>query len=258
MTRMIKLEGVGNLRDFGGYATACGRGLRPGRFYRSGHHAMATDQDLEALAALDLAVIVDLRRPDERERQPSRRWQGFAATVVTSDLGDVDRGWEAMLPGADPTPGFFDAMMMDWYRRAPFGPRMTLLFSRYFEAMAQVDGGVLIHCAAGKDRTGLLAAMTHHLAGVRREDLVEDYLLTNSAPSQVEMAPRIAKIIETLSGKTPSDEAVRMAMGVQPAYLEASLDAIEARYGSVDAYLEQALGVDSGRRRAFEERHLGA
>jgi protein tyrosine/serine phosphatase len=258
MTRMISLEGVGNLRDFGGYPTACGRGLKAGRFYRSGHQAQATDADLEALAALKLAVIVDLRRTDERERQPSRRWEGFDAAVISSDLGDIDRGWEAVLPGCDPTPEFFDGMMMDWYRRAPFGPRMTFLFSRYFEAMAASEGGVLIHCAAGKDRTGLLAALTHHLAGVRREDLIEDYLLTNAAPYQAEMAPRIGHIIEKLSGTTPSEEAVRVAMGVRAAYLEAALDAIEDRYGSIDAYLEQALEVGPKRRRAFEERHLGA
>jgi protein tyrosine/serine phosphatase len=257
MTRMIELEGVGNLRDFGGYATACGRGLRAGRFYRSGHCAQATDADLEALAGLKLAVVVDLRRPEERERQPSRRWDGFDAVVITSDLGDVDRGWEQMLPGNDPTPAFFDELMMGWYRRAPFGPRMTHLYSSYFDAMAGNDGGVLIHCAAGKDRTGLLAALTHHLAGVSRDDLIEDYLLTNSAPSQAQMAPRIGHLIEKLTGQAPSDEAVRTAMGVRAGYMQVALDAIEARYGSIDAYLEQALGVDAARRRAFEARHLG-
>src|SRR3954452_14511745 len=103
MDRMIRLEGVGNLRDFGGYATRCGRGLKPGRFYRSGHHATATDADLQALAELGLAVIVDLRRRDERERQPNRTWGGFDAAVVSSDLKDIDRGWHAELEGADPT-----------------------------------------------------------------------------------------------------------------------------------------------------------
>ena len=257
MTRIIPLEGVGNLRDFGGYRTLCGRGLKPGRFYRSGHHNQATDADLDALAALNLAVVVDLRRTDERERQPCRRWPGFEATVIDSDLADVDRGWEAMLPGADPTPEFFDAMMLDWYRRAPFGPRMTYLFSRYFEVLAEVDGGVLIHCAAGKDRTGLLVALTHYLAGVRRDDLIEDYLLTNTVPSQAQMAPRVANIIEKLSGRTPSDEAVRVAMGVSPAYIAASLEAIETRYGSIDTYLDQALGVDPPKRRILEARVLG-
>jgi protein tyrosine/serine phosphatase len=258
MTRMISLEGVGNLRDFGGYPTACGRSLKPGRFFRAGHQAQATDADLEALAALKLAVIVDLRRTDERERQPCRRWDGFDAKVISSDLGDIDRGWEVVLPGREPTPEFFDAMMMAWYAQAPFGPRMTFLFSRYFQAMAETEGGVLIHCTAGKDRTGLLAALTHHLAGVRREDLIEDYLLTNAAAYQAELAPRISHVIEKLTGKTPSVEAVRVAMGVRPAYLETALDAIEGRYGSIDAYLEQALEVGPERRRAFEDRHLGA
>ena len=147
MTRMIELEAVANLRDFGGYPTRCGRGLRARRFFRSGHQGWATDADLEALRALDIAVIVDLRRADERQRQPCRRWSGFGAEVIESDLPDTYRGWESALPGNDPTPQFFDDMMMEWYGRAPFGRRITHLFTRYFEAMADHDGGVLIHCA---------------------------------------------------------------------------------------------------------------
>ncbi len=254
---MIELEGVGNLRDFGGYTTRCGRGLKARRFFRGGHQSWATDADLQALQALGIAVVVDLRRTDERERQPCRRWPGFAAAVIESDLKDIDRGWEAMLPGNDPTPEFFDGLMLEWYRRAPFGPRMTDLFTRYFEVMAEADGGVLIHCAAGKDRTGLLAALTHHVAGVSRDDLIQDYLLTNAAPSQAQMAPRIAKVIEKLTGKTPSDEAVRVAMGVRPEYLEIALEAIEDRCGSIDGYLEGSLGLTPERRRRFQEQHLG-
>ncbi len=76
--RILPLEGVGNFRDFGGYATGGGRRIRRGRLYRSAHHAQATDADLEAIAALELAAIVDLRRGEERERMPSRRHEGFA------------------------------------------------------------------------------------------------------------------------------------------------------------------------------------
>ena len=257
MDRHIKLQGIDNLRDFGGYATVCGRGLTHGRLYRSAHHHHATDEDLRALADLNIAVVVDLRRTDEREEQPSKRWPGFAAEVIENDLGAPGEGWRHMLKGADPTAEFFHRTSVEWYQTAPFEPRLLDLYSRYFHTLTESDGAVLIHCAAGKDRTGLLAALTHHVAGVHREDIVEDYLLTNRAGVVETRGPAIARIIAEHAGKAPDDAAVRAAMGVQAAYLETALSAIEDRHGSVDAYLRDALGLDSARRAAFEQRFLG-
>ena len=258
MRRHIELEGIANFRDYGGYATACGRGLKRGLLFRSGNHHRATDADLEALAGLGIAVIVDLRRTAEREGEPSRRWDGFSATVIDNDLPDQDKPWEEMLKGADPTPEFFRSTSREWYRRAPFEPRLIDLYSRYFAALCEADGAVLVHCAAGKDRTGIIVALTHHLAGVHRDDLVEDYLLTNHAPSRVTHAPNVAKLIARHTGRTPSDEAVQVAMGVQAEDLETALEVMEASHGSIDGYLERALGFDRTRRAAFEERFLGA
>lgn len=256
MTRFLDFEGIPNFRDFGGYDTACGRGLKMARLYRSGHHNRATDVDLEALAGMGIAVIVDLRRRAEREREPSRRWPGFEAEVIENDIADVGKPWEEELKGADPTPEFFRTVSRGWYRRNPFEPRLVDLYTRYFAALAETDGAVLIHCAAGKDRTGLLAALTHHLAGVHRDDLVEDFLLTNSARSQTSHAPLVAALITRHTGRAPSDEALRIAMGVHADDLAASFDVMEARYGSLDGYLEQALGVDASRREAILARRL--
>jgi len=257
MDRHIKLQGIDNLRDFGGYATACGRGLARGRLYRSGHHHHATDEDLQALADLNIAVVIDLRRTDERESQPSKRWPGFAATVIDNDLGAPGEGWHHLLKGADPTAEFFHRTSLEWYRNVAFEPRLVDLYARYFRALGETDGAVLIHCAAGKDRTGLLAALTHHIAGVHRADIVEDYLLTNRAVSVQTRGPTIARMIAEHAARAPDDAAVRAAMGVEAAYLETAFSAMEDRHGSVDAYLQEALGVDTTRRAAFEQRFLG-
>ncbi len=257
MTRILELEGVPNFRDYGGYATACGRGLKPARLYRSGNHHRATDADLEAMAGLGLAVIVDLRRRAERDREPSRRWPGFAAEVIENDIADVGKPWEEELKGADPTVDFFRACSRGWYQRNPFEPRLIDLYSRYFTAVADTEGAVLIHCAAGKDRTGLLVALTHHLAGVHRDDLVEDFLLTNRVVSQGVHASLVAELITRHTGRAPSDEALRTAMGVHAGDLEAAFEVMGERYGSLDGYLETALGVDARKREAVAARLLG-
>lgn len=90
MTRHIPLQGVENFRDFGDYAAAAGR-LKKGVLFRAAHQAQATDDDLEAMAALGIVTLVDLRRPNERERDPSRRWNDFAAQVIDNDMGAAGR-----------------------------------------------------------------------------------------------------------------------------------------------------------------------
>ena len=134
------------------------------------------------------------------------------------------------------------------YRDLAFEPAHLDLYARYFRALGETDGPVLIHCAAGKDRTGLLAALTHHLLGVHRDDMVEDYLLTNTAVDLAGRAPSIARQLETMTGRPAAHDAVVAFLGVEPVYLETALAEIAARQGSVDGYLEQALGVDAALR----------
>ena len=258
MSRHIKLDGVDNLRDFGGYATACGRGLKPGRLYRSGHHHRATDADLEALGALGLKTIVDLRRTSEREREPNRTWSGFGAEVIDNDIPDsAESGWEERLRGQDPTVGLFRDMSREWYRRGPFEPRIVDLYRRYFQVLAETGGPILVHCAAGKDRTGLVVALTQHLAGVDRADILDDYLMTNELCLYETRLRAIGERIARICARAPTEEAVRAALGVEAEDLEAAIAAILERHGSMDNYLETVLGVDRSTRVALEAHLLG-
>lgn len=249
MTRLIPLQGVENLRDYGDYAAGLGR-LKTGVLYRAAHQAQATDEDLAALADLNLATLVDLRRPNERERDPSRRWTGFAAEVIENDMGSLDDPWHTFLHGSDLSAGSIRDYMVEYYRRLPFKERHIDLFSRYFRALADGRGPVLIHCAAGKDRTGVLAALTHHVAGVSDDDVIDDYLLTNDEARFERRAPLFIAAIEEATGRRPSEAAARAAMGVEADYLAAAFAVIKAEHGSLDGYLEQALNLDAKTREA--------
>jgi protein-tyrosine phosphatase len=258
MTRHIRLEGVENFRDYGDYATAAGKRLKVGRLYRSASHGRATDADLAVIEALDLAVIVDLRRPGERERDPARRPAGFRGQVIQNDVGESagDDPWWNFVRSCDLSEDAFRGYLMNYYREAPFAARHVDLFARYFQVLAEAEGPVLIHCAAGKDRTGVLAALTHHLAGVHQDDIVEDYLLTNNPERIAARAPMVAELIAAETGLTPTDAAIRAAIGVEAEYLAEAFRAIDAEHGGADAYLEQALGVDGAMRRRLEARLL--
>lgn len=256
MTRRIAFEAIENFRDFGDYA-AGSRRLKRGLLYRSANQAEATQADLEAMKALGLSVIVDLRRPNERERSPSRRWEGFAATVIENDIGQEEEDpWHAFIKTSDLSPEAFIGYMVDYYREAPFVDRHIDLYGRYFHALSETSGPVLIHCAAGKDRTGILAALTHHLAGVGEEDILADFLLTNDIHRFERRAPQFAAMIEEMTGKRPSREAMITAMGVEARYLETAFAAIHERHRTLDAYLEEVLGVDAARREAIAHRIL--
>jgi protein tyrosine/serine phosphatase len=258
MTRHVRLEGVENFRDYGDYHTASGRRLAKGRLYRSASHGRATDADLAAIEALDLAVIVDLRRPGERERDPARRPAGFKGQVIENDQGESagEDPWWTFVRGSDLSEEAFRGYLLNYYREAPHAERHIDLFSRYFRALAEADGPVLIHCAAGKDRTGVLAALTHHLAGVHPDDILADYLLTNNPERMAARAPMVAQVIQEATGRVATDAAVRAAIGVEAEYLQAAFEVILARHGSVDAYLAEALGVDLALREALEARLL--
>lgn len=257
MDRQLRLEGVENFRDFGGYAITGGRRLKRGRLWRSAAHGRATDADLDAIAALDLAVIVDLRRSGERERQPSRRPAAFSGHEVLCRHPDPPEDpWLAFVRGSDLTEASFRDYLRGYYRHAPFEPRHIDLFSDYFRQLGRADGAVLIHCAAGKDRTGLLAALTHRLFGVHEDDVVADYLLSNDPDRMAARAGLVSDLIFAETGRRPTQTAVHAAMGVEAEYLAGSFAEIEARCGGLDAYLGDVLGVDQRLRAALEAKLL--
>jgi len=256
MTRHLDFDGIHNFRDYGGYPTAGGGRMALGRFFRSANHHRASDADLARLAGLGVDVIVDLRQPSEREREPSRRWEGFAADVVENAEEELTVDFHGQIKSADLSAKWFFDHAVEFYSRAPYEPRHVDLFRRYFRALADGEGGILVHCAAGKDRTGLICAFTHHVAGVHRDDIFEDYLLTNDATRLGRRMDVIGRWLEASRGVRPSDDALRIAVSVDAAYLERALKAIVAQHGSLDAYLEQTLGLDPALRERVRERAL--
>jgi len=172
----VELEGTVNTRDLGGWPLAGGGRTRAGRLWRSDAFTYATEADRDTLARHGLRFVVDLRTDAERDTAPGALTTDARFEVLPVDLfaavgAAIDRG-EVV---GDP----FDlrtryraslAFAREGYRAA---------FARLTEALAASDGPVAFHCSAGKDRTGLVAALLLRAAGVPEEAIVEDYLLTD-------------------------------------------------------------------------------
>jgi protein tyrosine/serine phosphatase len=133
-------------------------------------------------------------------------------------------------------------------------PRLVDLGRRYFDTLATLEGGLVVHCAAGKDRTGLIVALTHALAGVRRDDIIADYLLSNDSDRFRAYGALWAKEMEAQRGRGPDLDTMAYVMSAQPEWLERSFEVIAESHGDVGVYLRDVLGVDDAKRARIERR----
>jgi protein-tyrosine phosphatase len=255
----IELDGVINFRDFGGGRGAEGRRIRSGRLFRSGHHAAATEADLARLAELGFALFVDLRRPPERARDPARRPAAAGQVRVLEHQGPTEQLVAPHLtflaePGA--TAARVSEQMTVGYRGYPFDPHYVAMYRDYFSLLAGLDGPVLINCHAGKDRTGFLCALTLHVLGAPREDILADYLATNRHNRADARLAEMAVGFEETHGHAPSEALLRAMLSADAAWLDAAFDAIAEKHGATDAYLEEVVGLTAAGRDAIRERLL--
>lgn len=251
--RVLDFSGIHNFRDYGGYRARAGQ-LKRGLLWRSGQHAGATPEDLAKVRDLNIATVIDLRGDSERASFPCLRHEDFAGEVLlhpgeTASL----HGQAAHAEGADRIRSADDAraQMVRLYQGMAFRPVLVETYRLYFAALAERAGASLLHCLAGKDRTGLGAALVHHLLGVHPDDVMADYLLTNHAG---DVAARIASQGQALSDMGLSDEAMRVVLGVEPLFLDTAFAAIRERHGSIEAYAETALGAGPAVVAAIEAR----
>lgn len=251
--RLVPFDRILNFRDFGGWETADGARVTRGKLYRSASLHDASDADIERLEAMALRFLVDLRRPEERAHEPSK-WTSENCRVICSDEG---AGQGPTLPPhliallqSDLSPAATRAYMLSLYREIPFDARLVGLYRDWFAELGEGGAGV-VHCAAGKDRTGVACALTLFALGVPEEAIFADYEFTNRAVDLEARMPRIQARMEERLARKLDPEALRPMLGVEADYLRAALREIEARCETVDAYLSDVLGVDAPRRAAL-------
>ncbi|WP_295633647.1 tyrosine-protein phosphatase [Novosphingobium sp.] len=243
--RVVAFTGIHNFRDYGGYAARDGQ-LKRKVLWRSGHHAEATADDLDKVHALGLSSVIDLRGDSERAGSPCLRHSRFEAKVLFHPGETASAQGKAVheeSAGEVRTAADAHQAMVRLYASMPWRPVLVGTYRLYFGALAGDAGPSLLHCLAGKDRTGLAAALTHHLLGVHADDAMADYLLTNSAGNIEARIDAGARHVRSGFGRDMDMDAVRTLMSVHPEFLDTAFAAIEARHGNIEAYAADMLGV---------------
>lgn len=252
----LDTDGIHNFRDYGGWTTQGGRKVETGLLWRSGQHIGASEADLLAVKALDIRTVIDLRGISERERNPCRRPDDFNGEVFFYE-GETSSSPPHMdVDESITTEEFARQRMMVVYTRMPRNPAMISMFSRYFRLLAERDGASLVHCFAGKDRTGVAAMLMLHVLGVGREDQMAEFLRTNDAPTLEVLASQSVPGIEQRLGRKLDEGAIRALLEVHEDYLRTFWREVEQEHGSLDAFVQGALGVDDLLKDRLRERFV--
>ena len=222
--------------------------------FRSGQHVGATDEDLSLIEALDIHTVIDLRGASERERNPCRRVNGFSGEVVFYEGETTSSPPHMDVDDSVTTAAYARDRMLAVYTRMPENPAMQNMFARYLTILAEREGASLVHCFAGKDRTGIAATLLLHILGVSSQDQLAEFLRTNSAPTLAVLREQSVPGIEARLGRKVDDEAVRALLEVDEDYLARFHEVVNRMDGSLDGWLDKRIGVDDRLRQRLQDR----
>jgi protein-tyrosine phosphatase len=240
--RHLNLTGASNFRDLGGYRTRDGRSVRWRQIFRSNHLGHVTAADIEVLRDLGLRSAFDFRGTQERVAAAC----GLTEIVVHSlpiEPSVIATLRARLAEGAVLTSADALDVMRDSY--CNYVRHNTPSFRALFGHLLEDPAPLVIHCTAGKDRTGFACALILHALGVRNRLIAEDYLLTN----------RFYRRDPSASSDLPDE--VRQVLGsVHTSFLAAAFETISADYGDLESYLSDGLGIGAPQRASLEALYL--
>lgn len=238
------IQTIPNFRDAGGLRGHDGGRIAQGGLFRCGSPAKVSEEDLSHLQQLDFGLIADLRYVGERTKEPApwpREWAARVATYggpADKDAPHLDFLREGTL-SIETSRQCYEQV----YREVPFDPAYQAVFGRIMQTLAADKRPMLVHCSAGKDRTGMAVALIHHVLGVHRDDMVENFLQSNHAAGLVDQAETYRAGLKARFGHDVPLDVMVHALSVEAEYLDTFFKELADKAGSTDSYLKQ-IGFD--------------
>ena len=251
---LLPLDGCHNFRSVAGWQTADGRSVQAGRLYRSDGLDQLSDSDHARLAELGLSHVFDLRASAEIGRAPSRWPAAMDLRIWAGAESAAEANITALMQREGLDASAFHTAMCQVYSRFPLD--LAEPVRALAAAVTEQDAcATLVHCTAGKDRTGFAVAMLLHAIGIARDDVMADYLASNASFDAARLRFDTDGRLTAIEARAPG--AVAALVGVHPDYLHAAERQMEDDFGSIDNWLEQAAGLDRQRRAALAKTMLG-
>lgn len=257
----LGIASVPNLRDLGGYKTSKGATVASGLAYRSNQLNGISQDDMKKLSKLGLKVILDLRTWAERSARPDELPSG-TKFVWLDVLADSPQAGPAQLEKLMQDPkkanaelggGKVEAAFETSYREFVSLPSAKKEFRNLFLSLGDKSQlPALFHCTTGKDRTGWAAAALLTLLGVPRDTVYEDYLRSNDY-----IIPAYKKVIDGFVAAGGDRNIPLAILGVKKKYLDAAFDEMQKKYGSIEKYFSEGLGIDAAQQTAIRDQYLG-
>ncbi|MGM0920416.1 MAG: tyrosine-protein phosphatase [Bacillota bacterium] len=257
--RDIQLEGAINFRDLGGYETVDGRKVKWGLFFRSAELSRLSEQDLKVLSEIGIKTILDYRTAGEIEKQPNIEIPNASSIHISVFDSDPDLDKSADMNEFLKTAA--SASLESLRELADFEktyPKMAIgntAYKKLVELISNEENLPLIqHCTAGKDRTGVGAALLLLLLGVPEKTIIEDYMLTNSRikPLQDYFQTQMSSLSENVEMAAFFQEV----LGASERFISAMFRRIKERYGSFDNYFFVEYGIDADKRESIKNLYL--
>jgi protein-tyrosine phosphatase len=247
--RHVALEGASNFRDLGGYRAGGGQTVKWRRLYRSDHLNALTVADCAQLDERGIRLVFDLRRQSETLATPTR-WMSeqtpelIHAPLFTDETAQMSLQRVAADEAARHDPKISSGIMREMYVRMVSDEAPRAMLGRIFERIAEPGGlPALIHCAGGKDRTGVACALILGVLGVSEGDIIEDFMLTQTLyDASGARRGRIAQVVAGAEAGFWSEAALVPLFNVQRDHIEAAL-AVVAEKGGFEAFLTGEAGV---------------
>jgi protein-tyrosine phosphatase len=247
--RMVKLNGAVNFRDIGGYVTKNGKKVKLGKIYRSAEINNLSSDDLNKLDQLGINYVLDFRGPAEVTAAPDKLPPH--ATRISLPFGSENTGDRMKMMKSMSEAKTADSIMLPYYANIePFAKRYRPVFETLLQNSK--DSAILFHCTAGKDRTGIGAALILFALGVDEKTIMEDYLASNyyRKPDNERMKNMLVTAYHM------NEDVVAGVLGVRESYLQATFDAIKSKYGTIDNYLKIEMGLDKRNERILKDKYL--
>lgn len=240
--RNVPLTGSINFRDLGGYATSDGRRVQWGRLFRSGHMANLGADSVSHFLSLDIRAVCDFRTTDERVSEARGLPGDPRLDVLEITPGIGDRHYFNRLFASTEDPDKVVAAMHEMMRVLVLtaAPR----YQRVFEVLMEgAPGAVLINCSAGKERTGVAAALVLSALGVPRATIRKDFLLSQRYFPYESEIPRVITKYEVKASGAVARKLIMPLLETRASYLQSAFAAIDERYGSSEGLLHTLYGL---------------